>query len=278
MARLWDVPPIRLGEPEDHRLRVEALAGLTVGEEQDLRTLDLATWADPWRHQSARGPGCSRRRPIRPGAASSDPASEAPFDLEEARKAALREYLAGSAAGYRRRCLILLERFEDRGVWYAAERVAKACLLPCGDPEILARAAALAEASDRRSQGSPWAKFVVGLSRYRRGSFEASLPDLQFARDASPHFADARSGRHLGAMSLGVEAMALARLGRSREARLRLREGWGILEISLPGWSLRAPDPEDFDLAFAMVVLREAEAVVVWDPIFPDDPFAPGPR
>ena len=82
-ARLWDVPPIRLGEPEDLRFRVEALAGLTVGEEQDLRTLDLATWADRWRHLSARGPRPLAAQADPAGAASSDPASEAPFDLEE---------------------------------------------------------------------------------------------------------------------------------------------------------------------------------------------------
>jgi hypothetical protein len=275
-ARLWDVPPIRRDDPEDLRLRVEALAGLTVGEEQDLRALDLASWADRWRDLSAKG-----RRPIAAPAdpaiaGSSGPASEAPFDLEEARKAALREYLAGSAEGYRRRCRILLDRFEDRGIWYAAERAAKVCLLPSGNPEILARAAALAESSDRRSKGSPWAKFVVGLSQYRRGLFEASLPNLRFAREASRHFQEGQFGWQLGATSLGAEAMALARLGRTREARLRLRDAWGTLESALPDWSLRAPDPNDFGLAFTMILLREAEAVVLWDPTFPDDPFAPG--
>jgi hypothetical protein len=79
-------------------------------------------------------------------------------------------------------------------------------------------------------------------------------------------------------MSLGAEAMALASLNRFQEARRRLRQAGETLETTLPHWASRIPNPGfDYDFAYAIRLLREAEAVVLWDSIFPSNPFATPP-
>jgi WD40 repeat protein len=276
-ARLWDVPTLRPADGEILRLRVEALTGLTVDDEQNFLTLDDATWLGRREHLAARGGGSlpAQAGPANPSL--SEPQALPLFDLGAERTAALRELLTGSREGYRRRCLTILDRSEIRGIWYAAERAAKACLLGSDDPEILARAAAMAALSDRRSNGSPWAKFVVGFSEYRRGLHESAVATLRLCRAGSEHFAEPERW-HLRAMTLGAEAMALAHLDRPGEARRSLAEAWQTLEAAFPGSNSRTPDPNrDYDLTYATLLLEEAEAVVLWDPIFPADPFAPPP-
>jgi WD40 repeat protein len=276
-ARLWDVPAIRSDAGDDPRLRVEALTGLTIDDDLNSLRLDEDAWHDRREHLTAQGGGSLPAAVDAASPPGPDLETPPPFDLGAERTAALWEVVAGSPQGYRRRCRTILQRSELRGIWYAAERAAKACLLRPGDPEILARASALAALSDRRSNGSMWAKFVVGLSEYRRGLDESALATLRLCRAGSEHFAEPERW-HLRAMTLGAEAMALVHLDRPAEARRSLAEAWQTLETAFPGSISRAPDPDqDYDLAYSLLLLREAEAVVVWDPVFPVDPFAPLP-
>jgi hypothetical protein len=70
----------------------------------------------------------------------------------------------------------------------------------------------------------------------------------------------------VGAWALVVEAMASARLGRD-DARETLGQAERLIQpkAAVPGWQ---------NLAIYEILHGEAEALIVFDPIFPADPFA----
>ena len=72
-----------------------------------------------------------------------------------------------------------------------------------------------------------------------------------------------------------VEAMALARLGRTKPAREALARAERLMADHIPAEGSVGLYPAPWqEWAHCEILHREAEAVVRWDPIFPADPFA----
>ena len=176
---------------------------------------------------------------------------------------------SGDRAGWRRSNVALVDEFGGTINARSAYRAARACVLGMegsADPEVpvlLAEAAVrVAETAVRRTLNEPARPYylnILGAALYRAGRYDGAIRRLEEAIGA-------RRGRS-GPADWVFLAMAHDRLGHRDEARRwldRLREYqpstaaskfWDELEIRL----LRS----------------EAEAVILCDPVFPADPFAP---
>jgi hypothetical protein len=117
---------------------------------------------------------------------------------------------------------------------------------PLPDPEVSAR---LTEAAIRNAdRNSRW----LGWALYRAGRYDEAIGRLQWG----------------GPVDLAFLAMADHRLGHRKEALHSLDELRGMQD-QFPTF------PEFFWIHLAVRLLRsEAEAVVLYDPVFPEDPFA----
>jgi hypothetical protein len=69
--------------------------------------------------------------------------------------------------------------------------------------------------------------------------------------------------------------MALMRLGRRDEARTALEEASNIYRAKVPRAIALDPGVLWIDLLLCEILHSEAEALVLFDPIFPANPFAP---
>ncbi len=101
------------------------------------------------------------------------------------------------------------------------------------------------------------------MAEYRAGDFDAALKAL----DRCPAGGPAAPAR---VAAVSVQAMALARNGQSVGAQDRLAQAERLLAEQVP--TMAAPAWHDRLLARRLV--REAAALIRFDPIFPADPFA----
>jgi tetratricopeptide (TPR) repeat protein len=179
---------------------------------------------------------------------------------------------AGDPDRYRRLCRQMLERFHETDDPAIAERAAKYCLLlPSSGPEqedadrLAKRAVVGATGSLRHSAGA-----AKGLAEYRGGRFADALATIDQAEAAT----GGRGEWNFEVPAGCVRAMALLRLGRRDEARAALEKASGLYRANAP--TTIAVDPGWFwpDLLICEILHREAEALVVFDPAFPADPFA----
>ena len=114
----------------------------------------------------------------------------------------------------------------------------------------------------------PWYLHTLGLAHYRAGQFAEAIQrlDESNAGDWQP------SGKMLNRLGL---AMAHHRLGHAAQACRLLDEvelWWKGVD---PKKTAGAVDITITDWLQLQVLRREAEAVILYDPIFPADPFAP---
>jgi tetratricopeptide (TPR) repeat protein len=176
----------------------------------------------------------------------------------------LRRYLgatllrSGDRAGWRCSNATLLDRFGGTINPWTANQVARSCALGPGgatDPERTVRLAECAVHWAAES-GKADALSTLGAALYRAGRCDEAIGRLEEAIQAR--------GEH--AIDWAFLAMAHHRQGHRDLARRwldRLREH-----------QLRA-DPAEFWLEREVRLLRsEAEAVILYDPVFPDVPFA----
>ena len=176
---------------------------------------------------------------------------------------------AGDSAGLKNAVSGLLETFGNPSDSDEASRVASTCVLAPDAvvPEIPIRLAQAA-VRDASAQNKGFPMATLGAALYRAGRFEDAIRSLeggQGFQEAWPFL-----------------VMAHARLGHGDESRRwldRLRN-----ELAKPGSGPAAEDDvrkAEWSLWIYFVGLkirllqREAEAVVLYDPGFPDDPFAP---
>jgi WD40 repeat protein/serine/threonine protein kinase/tetratricopeptide (TPR) repeat protein len=185
--------------------------------------------------------------------------------LDDARLPRLRALLlleSGDRAGWRAACAALLARFGGTIDARAAGEVARAWALapgPAGDPAAPLRLAEFAAGPDAVPDAKADAATTLGAARYRAGRPAEAIGRLEEAIRARGDQGDPRDWAFL--------ALAHHRLGHRAEARRwvdRLRE------------HRPSEDPARFWDELEIRLLRsEAEAVIVYDPVFPDDPFAP---
>jgi tetratricopeptide (TPR) repeat protein len=179
---------------------------------------------------------------------------------------ALARFLAGDPAGYRAACATMLERFRPIDNSITARRVATACTF---GPAAVADISALIQVSERCTRWEPSNARFVGAVLFRAGLLEEALRRFEKAHgDSRPR-----------AWDLLFLAMIQSGLGRPSEARRSLQQAdqWiaeadkapSGTENEGPRWSNLTEKPT------ILVLRREAEAVLRFDPVCPADPFAP---
>jgi tetratricopeptide (TPR) repeat protein len=184
-----------------------------------------------------------------------------PHDARLPRRRVLLLLESGDRAGWRDACAALLDRFGGTIDPRPAGEVARAWALapgPAGDPAAPLR---LAEVGTGLI-GTPGAMAdtvtTLGAVLYRAGRCDAAIGRLEEALRARGGADSPRDWAFL--------ALAHHRLGHGAEARRwldRLREHWP------------SEDPARFWDELEIRLLRsEAEAVVLYDPEFPNDPFS----
>ena len=186
--------------------------------------------------------------------------------------------MAGDREGYRRLCRETLDR--------ARRSEDAATLVLANRPGILApdalddRDLSIQMAERALKCGFPdpvhWPGcmlYVLGAAQYRAGHYDQAVRSCRRSLEEYPHW----QGKVL---NWPVLALAYHRLGQAEEARKALAQVW-----SMDGWTRRGRVDTDrlLENDYAdivnwlelMVWLREAEAVILDDPVFPADPFAP---
>jgi WD40 repeat protein/tetratricopeptide (TPR) repeat protein len=176
----------------------------------------------------------------------------------------------GDLDGYRRHCRAMLARFGATDDPIIAERTAKACLLAPGhpvDPRTLVALAGRSVAAGANHGYIDYFRLALAMAMARCGDPALAIPELESVRDV-------RGDAYREALAGFFLAMAYQKVGRPADARAALA---AALQTSLAD----APQPPGSDLGAAWadwlvcrIVGREAEAAVLYDPIFPDDPFA----
>jgi serine/threonine protein kinase/tetratricopeptide (TPR) repeat protein len=179
---------------------------------------------------------------------------------------------AGDEAGHRLHCQRMIEQFGATQDPIIAERTAKACLLlPCS-PDLLLRAASLADAALARGadhEYRPYFELVKGFVEYREGNHAAAAQRLgKLLADGNPDW-------DLAPPAYLILAMTQQHQGDSGKARESLSRAIQIMDQQVPSLA----DAGDSWNGWLMnqVLRAEAEALVLYDPIFPANPLAPLP-
>jgi serine/threonine protein kinase/WD40 repeat protein len=172
----------------------------------------------------------------------------------------------GDIEGYRRHAYAMLNQFAATSSAFEAERAAKIGLLLAPPEDLRRRLTDLADRAVTQGAGSPflpWFKLVRGMAAYRDGEFSIALKWLE-DRSASPLCL---------VSSLAFLAMSQGRLGDFTQARATLAEARRAFAALTP----RTDDLGEawYDWLIGEIALREAEAVILYDPVFPAQPFAP---
>jgi tetratricopeptide (TPR) repeat protein len=110
-----------------------------------------------------------------------------------------------------------------------------------------------------------------GIADYRAGQFEQAIAWL---RKAAPLLrSDRNQERLVNDFFLG---MAYQRMNRTEDAKAAYQRGLELMEQLFGGLDQYQPGRgEWYAWPRCQVIRREAEALIVFDPIFPADPFAP---
>jgi tetratricopeptide (TPR) repeat protein len=177
---------------------------------------------------------------------------------------------SGDEAGYRRHCREMLDRYGATDDPVIAERTAKSCLLlPCGTEQLHA-AASLAETALAKGAGHkdfPFFSLAKGLVEYREGHFAAAEQRLgKLVADRNPDW-------NLAPPAYLILAMAQHRLGQAAKAGESLNRAVKIMDQQVP--DLANAGESWHDWLINRIFRSEAEALILYDPIFPADPFAP---
>ena len=190
-----------------------------------------------------------------------------PEEYANSRRQMLSLLAAGDQAGSRRAVSDLLERFGRTTEPRAAYNIAWACVVapgPLADSDTLIGLADLALKKEDGSANRHFVPNVLGAALYRVGRFEDSVRQLERGIQLS-------QGRELPA-DWTFLAMAHFRLGHHNESR-RCLDRLGIDQRS-EDLNKLSPLGQFWDEVEIRLLRREAQALVLYDPVFPADPFA----
>jgi tetratricopeptide (TPR) repeat protein len=179
---------------------------------------------------------------------------------------AVTRLMAGDLPGYRAACAGMLARFKPIDDSTADIRVAYACSLAA---EAVSDLPGLIEVSERSTRWVVSNERAVGAVLFRAGRLEDALKRFERA----PHAVPPR------ARDLLFLAMIHSGLGHTSEARRCLQQAdqW-ITEADKAPSGTEAEGPRWSNLTerpTTLLLRRETEAVVRFDPGFPAEPFAP---
>ncbi len=202
-----------------------------------------------------------RGRLDRVAATLADAVRRMPDDVVLRRQWCLALLGSGDRAGWRGATAALLDRFGGTTNPRAAEHVARACVLGSGaaaDPAVPVRLAELLAGFDGDGTEKADASSTLGAVLYRDGRSADAIGRLEEAIRIRGEEGAPRDWAFL--------AMSHHRLGHPDEARSWLDK----LRQHQP-----SADPNEFWRELEIRLLcNEAEAVILYDPAFPEDPFA----
>jgi WD40 repeat protein/tetratricopeptide (TPR) repeat protein len=193
----------------------------------------------------------------------------APPDSEEWFEHACLRMLVGDREGYRRLVRAMQQRAAGTKDHVVTSILVRSCNLasePVVDPDQLVAWAE--QAVGGRSK--PWALNLLGTALYRAGRFEEAarrLGELMTSASGKPETEPA------GAQVRLVLAMAHQRMGNATKARALLDEvvrWWNNVEAGKTNGAVSLPAPE---WLWLQLLRHEAEALILFDPAFPTDPF-----
>jgi WD40 repeat protein/tetratricopeptide (TPR) repeat protein len=211
--------------------------------------------------------------------------ASAPSESEEWFEHACLRLIVGDTEGYRNFVQEMRRagRTEDPFVAYV---LARTCILspdPVVEPERVVRWAEQAVASDNKpwypervvrwveqvasDKPKPWYLHALGAAHYRAGHLDEAAKRLEES-NAGTWTEEGKAQNRL------VLAMVYQRLGETAKARAELNgvmEWWKRLEAAKTEDAVAIPTSDWLPL---QILRREAEAVVLYDPAFPTDPFA----
>jgi tetratricopeptide (TPR) repeat protein len=186
--------------------------------------------------------------------------------------------MAGDRDGYRRLCRETLEpgeRSEDPATLVLANR--PGILAPDSlydrDLPIQMAERALKRGFTDQVHWPGCMRYVLGAAHYRAGHYDQAVHFCRQSLEKYPNW----QGKVL---NWPVLALAYQRLGHAEEARKALAQAWSMAGASRRGGfeTDRLLESDYGGIANwleLMVWLREAETVILDDPVFPADPFAP---
>jgi tetratricopeptide (TPR) repeat protein len=179
----------------------------------------------------------------------------------------------GDQDRYQRFCRGMLDRFHQTDDPEIAERTAKVCLLlPQPGPQYeVARGLAEGALGHGPLWFQPYAALAKALADYRGERFADAVATLEQAEAAT----QGRGPVQFEAPARFVRAMALTRLGRRDEGRKAWEKASQLSRMSLTEPVALDPTRYWVDPLISYVLCHEAEALILYDPIFPTDPFAP---
>jgi WD40 repeat protein/tetratricopeptide (TPR) repeat protein len=195
------------------------------------------------------------------GIASAPPESEGWFE-----HACLRS-IVGDRVGYQKFVQEMRQRAgrtDDPLVAFVLARSVNLAADSVVEPEQAIRWAEQAVASDR----NPWYLHALGTAHFRAGHLDEAIARLEESNAASW----TEEGK---AQNRLVLAMAYQRQGNVPKARVELDEvtkWWNGLEAAKTDDAITMPTTDWLPI---QVLRREAEAVILHDPVFPADSFAP---
>jgi tetratricopeptide (TPR) repeat protein len=200
--------------------------------------------------------------------------ASAPPDSQEWFEHACLRLIVGDREGYRAFIQEMQRREGQTGNPYVAYVLARSCVQtaePVVEPEQVIRWAESALRDSRR----PWYLLVLGAAHYRAGHLDQAIKWLEESNAAyrgNPYAADPFSVGDTMQNDL-VLAMAHERSGHSAQARALLaevRRSWRRIESARTDGAVPLVTPDWLPM---QLLRREAEAVILYDPVFPDDPF-----
>jgi tetratricopeptide (TPR) repeat protein len=232
----------------------------------ELRPGDEQLWCVRGRYYAARGQWNLAAADFARGIAAAPPDSEEWFE-----HACLR-LIVGDKEGYRSFVQEMRRREGQTSNPLVAYILARSCIQaadPGVEPEQVLRWAEAALQGGR----VPWYLHAVGAAHYRAGHFDEAIKWLEESIAA-------RTSGFISADRYSLQnrlflAMAQERLGHTAQARAILAEVqgfWQRIEAAKTDGAVSAPAVDWLPM---QVLRREAEAMILYDPIFPPDPFAP---
>jgi hypothetical protein len=271
-SRRWILSRIESG-----RRKVDALAKeVQQTGPADLEYLDRAIAEDPadYRLLLKRGEILARNRRWPEAARDYERAAPlAPPDIMNSLRCVALALTVGDEDQYRRVYRGMLERFGDTQATFEIGKVCKIALMKRATASEADRTTRIMEdlISSGQAQGlSAWFLGSLALADERAGDPARGLERLDRLRK----MLGSGGSPAIEAWAAIVRALCHERLGRRGPALEALREAESLLRTNL--WEHALPlDTEWHDWLLDQVLFREAEARIIKDPIFPDDPFAP---
>jgi Flp pilus assembly protein TadD len=178
--------------------------------------------------------------------------------------------LQGDVAAYRGWCVRLAQQFDGRPSSYAGFLLARASVLApqaFNDPSTLVR---WAEPGAKENPQSPHTLYVLGLACLRAGRLDEAVRYFQASMSDPPHWLDVSNW-------LGL-AIAHHHLGHAAKARSWYEKARTWIDQKQRERANKTlfytPPLMVTDWVEVLVLRREAEALILYDPVFPVDPFA----